>query len=327
MACDGAGSHTRQYEEADRYNGQGSSPAELSGLRSGRGPLKDVHARLLTRYEECLGLWGLGRTLAEELPRSGRLNRGILVVRSADMSEASYRLAVAVESLHRASVIRDDIQDDDKVRRQLPALHARIGVARALAVADVMLSRSLRTFDEFADPRAMRLAVRCYERMARGQALDVGGVLLARGTSLSDAAREKTGSLVALAFGVGAVCAGLDDQAVNARMGIGEDLGTYFQLCNDVRNVTVDEGRGNFGSDLRLGRHSSVAVALRKSQVDVRSVEETALRQAVVDVQMEANLMLERALSRASTIDLPRDLLEVLSGDLHHIVSDQEAPL
>ncbi len=93
---------------------------------------------------------GLPEYLVIRTVGAGRLNRGTLCCLVADRLDDldTAKSAAGVELLHRASVIRDDIQDQDDVRRGAPSDAALMGASTALAVADVLLSVGLKALAE-----------------------------------------------------------------------------------------------------------------------------------------------------------------------------------
>ena len=109
-----------------------------------------VRAALVIAYSDA----GLNTTLASALAGNGRVNRGVIVlIGLANETETNVlALASSAEMMHRASVIIDDIEDDDTTRRGRPCLHAVVGLSRALAIADLILSEAMQRFLTVGSP-------------------------------------------------------------------------------------------------------------------------------------------------------------------------------
>src|SRR5262245_35158809 len=174
-------------------------------------------------------------------------------------------VALAVELGHKASVLRDDIEDGDTVRRGRPTFHAQHGIPLAVAVSDLLWTASLTTVANARMParerrKCMNLFIETFHDMARGQFHDVA-VQVMSGHPPRRRARVdglKTGSLSALAFTVGAIAGGGRHGEVEALTRFGYSLGTAFQLVNDVNNLLGNEmvtGRPA-GTDIQQGRYT-----------------------------------------------------------------------
>ncbi|MFI5937063.1 polyprenyl synthetase family protein [Actinoplanes sp. NPDC051494] len=201
------------------------------------------------------------------LVSAGQVNRGVLTILVGEALGAGdgtvlIRMATAIELVHRASVIHDDIQDGDRLRRGVPTFHVSHGLPIAVAVSDVLLSHALVVAGRFPDPGFLLDVVATYQRMSRGQLMDFVGTAGIADSDWTLPSRLKTGSLVELAFRSGARGAGVDPAGLDEWSAIGQLCGSAFQLINDVRNARNEEDRGAIASsDLAEGRFSSVRLA------------------------------------------------------------------
>ncbi|MFJ5668482.1 polyprenyl synthetase family protein [Micromonospora chalcea] len=226
-----------------------------------------VRTNLAVVYAEL----GLPEIVVSALSGGGRLNRGVIIysIASGYGSRAQVAfLATTAELIHRASVIVDDIQDGDTVRRGRPSFHILVGTGRALAVADLLLSTGLSRLAAMGG-QYLNEAIGIYEDMAKGQALDVG-VLPSEGLDIDYPARLKTGTLIRMCFRLGARLSELPEGTVDIYSQIGMHLGCAFQLQNDLDNVLGKDPRTSRpGSDLARGNVSSVLLALRRGAKDL----------------------------------------------------------
>lgn len=174
------------------------------------------------------------------------------------------RSAAAVELVHTASLVHDDLLDDAPLRRGLPTVAASHGAGTAVAVGDLLFSRAFGTLvdsEPGAGPhraqRAVQILADVARRLAEGEALQADQL---RDTQLSHdsyVARcaGKTGVLFRAALQLGGVFGDASDVEI-ARLGeFGETVGVAFQLADDVLDCGDDaELLGKVpGADVRDG--------------------------------------------------------------------------
>jgi geranylgeranyl diphosphate synthase, type I len=176
--------------------------------------------------------------------------------------------AAAVELLHQASLIHDDIQDRDGFRRGRPSLWARHGTAQAMNVGDLFLMLPFLAVVSVPVDDAVRtqLTAVLAERAGstvRGQIEEVA-LLANRQFKPRDylaTARRKTGEFMALPVEGAALIAGRDALVARRLAEPFIDLGVLFQLQDDVLDLYGDKGRIRAGSDLYEGKVSALVVA------------------------------------------------------------------
>jgi geranylgeranyl diphosphate synthase type I len=176
--------------------------------------------------------------------------------------------AAAVELLHNASLIHDDIQDGDRMRRGEPTIWARHGMTQAINAGDILLMLPFLAINEVnADPLARS---QLSALLARRAADTVSGqieeleMLSEQRFSFAEyvaTVRRKTGELLALSVEGAAIIAGKDPEEAQAIAESFIDLGTLFQLQDDILDLYGDKGRGHVGSDLYEGKVSGLVVA------------------------------------------------------------------
>lgn len=176
--------------------------------------------------------------------------------------------AAAVELLHNASLVHDDIQDGDRMRRGEPTLWARYGKAQAINVGDMLLMLPFLAVNEvpadtFVRSNLSELLARRAVNTVSGQVeeLDMLSDKRLSFTEYVATVRKKTGELLALPVQGAAQLAGKDAEEANAIADPFIDLGTLFQLQDDILDLYGDKGRGQVGSDLFEGKVSALVVA------------------------------------------------------------------
>jgi geranylgeranyl pyrophosphate synthase len=183
-------------------------------------------------------LAGHGELLAADasstLAAGGKRLRPMLVLLCAGEagSEGAVRAATAIELVHMATLVHDDVLDEAPLRRGLPTVAATSGRARALATGDLLLSRAFALLAGAGDARSVQLLAAAAVALARGElaqrhdAFDTG---ISEGRYL-ERCRLKTGTLFECAC-----LLGHDDEHLR---GYGADVGLAFQLLDDVLDVT-----------------------------------------------------------------------------------------
>jgi geranylgeranyl diphosphate synthase type I len=212
-----------------------------------------------------------GVMVQEHLATGGKRLRARLALAAADALGATGDArpwAAAVELLHNATLIHDDIQDGDRVRRGQPTTWVRHGVAQAINAGDLMLMLPFLALARGDAPGdvAAALAI-CLAGQAattvRGQVdeLDLlpGGHL--DQASYDRAVRGKTGGLFGLPVEGAALLAGRTPDEARALARPFGELGLLFQLQDDVLDLYGDKGREAAGADIREGKVSALVVA------------------------------------------------------------------
>ncbi len=236
--------------------------------------------RMAMAFEQALGdrLRALPShaELAAFATRAGHRTRPVACLLACDAAGGSWHEAltasVAIEFVHKASVIRDDVADGDDMRSGQPAVHARFGVDKALALSDLLWLEGVHQVgsglpDDIAG-RCFTTLLRTVREMALGQLEDVAPTPTPTPTLGSIARRlavdeQKTGSLSGCACAVGAIVADAPEQHVAALERYGRKVGTAFQLLNDLRNLNGNEEARDAHSDVRLRRETVLSAYAR----------------------------------------------------------------
>ncbi len=218
-----------------------------------------------------------GRLVCEHLATGGKRLRARLALSAVEALGGEVAGAVgwaaACELLHNATLIHDDIQDGDRVRRNAPTVWARHGIPQALNAGDLMFLLPFEAIAQVAVSPAVRFAL-CGAiagqggDVIRGQGAEVelGGSSRISGNAgdLVDAylraIEGKTSALFELPVQGAALIAGLAADEVAGVQRPFHRLGMIFQLQDDVLDLYGDKGRDRPGSDLREGKISGMVV-------------------------------------------------------------------
>lgn len=184
--------------------------------------------------------------------------------------------AVAIELLHNAFLVHDDIEDASLLRRGRPTLHRIHGTPLALNAGDALALfavGALRNNVDRLGPGLSRQVMTEFEFMSRqtvaGQALELGwsrdGRLDLTPDDYLDLVMKKTcWYTTILPLRVGAVIGSGGEADLEPMIGCGFHLGAAFQIRDDILNLTGDEklyGKERFG-DLREGKRTLVLIHL-----------------------------------------------------------------
>ena len=179
-------------------------------------------------------------------------------------------LAAAVELLHTASLIHDDINDRSAMRRGKPSVSAQWGDSLALLVGDFVFVKLLNLASGF-DSRVFRVLAGCCSAIVEGETLQMvhlGDTRMTEETYLSIVAR-KTAALFSACGELGGLLAGGTEDQVGALRDFGFNLGIAFQIRDDTLDLVGE--REELGkpvtSDLEQGKMSLATLfALRRSE-------------------------------------------------------------
>ncbi len=172
-------------------------------------------------------------------------------------AERIAHIAAAVELIHAASLIHDDIIDQADIRRGLPSLHTRFGITNAILAGDWLFARSFRLVADHADTKSGRVLSRFVGSVCAAEIRqDLGKFRFA--TSRRDYLRTiagKTAALFSLSLHVGAAEAGATPAVIQSLRRAGYDIGMAFQIIDDILDYESDGTtlRKPAGNDLKEG--------------------------------------------------------------------------
>ncbi len=202
----------------------------------------------------------LGYALEHLLASGGKRLRPAVTMLSAQIFAAprqrSVALAAAIEMLHTATLVHDDLVDGSLMRRGHPTLNAQWSPAATVLSGDFLFARA-------AELASMAESVPVMSVFARTLMIIVNGELVQMFEGRGAATREgyfkriygKTASLFAVAAEAPALLAEVEAVYVDAMRTFGREVGMAFQIVDDILDFTSDEAHLGkpVGSDLRQG--------------------------------------------------------------------------
>lgn len=171
--------------------------------------------------------------------------------------ERSLPLAASVEVLHTATLVHDDLVDNSFVRRGLPTLNAIASQGVTVLVGDYLFAVAAEYANRSRNLQVMDVVTRTLQIIIHGELRQIFSIGNWR-QSLDDYYRKiesKTAALFAASSECAAILAGLSPREVEVLRSYGHNLGTAFQIADDILDFVGDEktlGKP-VGSDLRQG--------------------------------------------------------------------------
>lgn len=195
---------------------------------------------------------------------------------------ASTAAAVAVELVHCASLVHDDLPcfDDAETRRGKPALHRAFGEPLAVLTGDALIVLAFETLASASPAVAPALVAALARGIGASRGIIAGQAWESEpAVPLDDYHRAKTGALFGAAAAMGAIAAGAEPDRWYE---LGERLGSAYQASDDVIDAASDAASAGktTGRDAELGRPSVVrahGLEAARARVDALVAEAIAL--------------------------------------------------
>jgi octaprenyl-diphosphate synthase len=227
--------------------------------------------------------------------------------------ERHIALAAAVEFIHTATLLHDDVVDASDLRRGRDTANAVWGNKPAVLVGDFLFARSFELMVEDGSLRILEILSRAAAVIAEGE---VGQLITANDTATTEAAylaviEAKTAALFAAASRIGAVVAGRSTAEEEALDRFGHNLGVAFQLIDDMLDFSAhqDELGKELGDDFRDGKITlPILIAFARADAEERAFWRRTLEdgeQRADDFERAARLV-ERRGALAETLDRAR---------------------
>ncbi len=167
-------------------------------------------------------------------------------------------LAAAIEFIHTATLLHDDVVDESELRRGLPSANALFGNAPSVLVGDFLYTRAFQMMVSVNDMRMMRVLADATNLIAEGEVMQLMNV----GNADMNEERyrrviyAKTAKLFEASSVLGALLANAAGKEIEAAAHYGRSLGMAFQLIDDMLDYAGDAdvmGK-NVGNDLKEGK-------------------------------------------------------------------------
>jgi octaprenyl-diphosphate synthase len=210
--------------------------------------------------------------------------------------EAHVKLAAAVEFIHTATLLHDDVVDESTLRRGRPAANVLWGNKPSILVGDFLFSRAFQLMVEVGSPTVLGVLANASAVIAEGEVLQLRS---SRNLAIGEdeylkVITAKTAALFAAAAEAGAMAAGSTRAQWEAMRDYGRHLGIAFQLVDDALDYSGRQAvmGKSVGDDFReskmtlpvilsLGRASEEERFFWRKTIEVGVQEEGDLTRAI----------------------------------------------
>jgi octaprenyl-diphosphate synthase len=220
----------------------------------------------------------------------------------------SIRMATVMEFLHTATLVHDDVIDKADMRRKRPTVNALYGNETAVLMGDWLYMSAFETSLAERSLPILDILTRVTRKMTEGELLQL--TLLGRGdvteAQYFDVLKRKTAYLFSASCEIGAILGGASDKQQTALRDFGLNLGTAFQLIDDLLDFTSSEdalGKAA-GADLLGGKVTLPLIYLREAEPQTLEMIQTVLREARYDSVRQEDL--REAMARTGALERAR---------------------
>lgn len=170
-----------------------------------------------------------------------------------------HSVGAAIELVHTATLVHDDVIDFADLRRGRPTVNARWGNDVAILIADYLYSRAFHLAIGVLGPRGLGAITEVTARMCEGEIFQIekANCRLTREDYLH-IVQHKTAFLFGASTGLGGAVAKQDDETIKALGRYGEAFGIAFQITDDILDLTSREEQigKTAGTDIETGKQT-----------------------------------------------------------------------
>ncbi|MEM6811546.1 MAG: polyprenyl synthetase family protein [Pseudomonadota bacterium] len=270
---------------------QQSDASPIEWLQSNfQEDMKGVNAHILDYLQSDVPLIP---ELANYLIASGgKRIRPLLVLSSTQLlggdMERAHRLAAAVEFIHSATLLHDDVVDNSDQRRGKKTAHVIFGNEASVLVGDFLFSRSFQLMVADGSIDVLKVLSDASSIITEGEVNQLSnqqnvGITFEQYFKVIEG---KTASLFAASCEVGAIIANSSDKARQAIKDYGYHIGISFQICDDTLDYDTDRSRlgKDIGDDFYEGKMTApLLFAIQSSNEDEKSFWQDVLSKETRD--------------------------------------------
>ena len=306
---------------ASARDGDADKPATLDHLTALlKSDLDRVNALILERMQSPVAL--IPQLAGHIIAAGGKRLRPMLTLATARMcgyrGDRHVALAAAVEFIHTATLLHDDVVDASDLRRGLATANAVWGNKSSVLVGDFLFSRAFQLMVEDGSLKVLQILSNASATIAEGEVLQL---VTSNDTETTEEAyldviQAKTAQLFAAACRIGAVLTERPRPEEEALETYGRNLGIAFQLVDDMLDYSAHQAElgKTVGDDFREGKITlPVVLAVRAAGESEhgfwrRTLEELDQREGDLDRAIE---LMNRHGTLRATLDRARQYGEV----------------
>lgn len=257
---------------------------QLTSLEIIQQPIKTELEQFNALFTSSLSIGNgmLKTALDYVIRRKGKQMRPILMLLAGkacgEVSLKCLHAACALEMLHTASLVHDDVVDESPLRRGVPSMNAFLSNQAAVLVGDFLLSKALEHSVMTRNQRVMKVVAQLGQTLAQGELEQLDNLSSEDfgEASYYDVIRKKTASLFSACAELGAMLCGGSKGDVVRFKGLGTLVGICFQLRDDILDYIAGDGVGEntlgkpVGQDLREGKLTLPVLHLAQAHPEYR---------------------------------------------------------
>ena len=298
-----------------------------------RKPVEADLARFNEMFSESLRSSNplLNLALEHLLQRKGKQMRPILVMLAARgagecgevLGANVLHAAIALELLHTASLVHDDIVDESDRRRGQKSVNSLLDNKAAVLVGDFLLSKAIEHAVASGNPRVVEIISNVGIMLADGELLQLSAVdsKQIEESVYYDVVRKKTASLFSACAEIGALLATDDTGYVFTMKRFGMLLGICFQLRDDIFDYDTSHDVGKpAGNDMREGKLTLPVIytARKNHEASGLALKVRAMEASPEDIQRLVKMTIEEGgINYAEAVML--DFSQMASGLLDEV--------
>jgi octaprenyl-diphosphate synthase len=250
----------------------------------------DINALITERMQSEVAV--IPALAAHLIAAGGKRLRPLLCVAAARLCGTEnthhHNLSAAVEFIHTATLLHDDVVDSSQLRRGKVAAHLIWGAPSSVLVGDFLFARAFELMVETGSLRALDILSKASAVITQGEVLQL---MKAFDLNLSqddyiEIISSKTAALFAAASESGAVASGASEEKIQALRSYGMNLGLAFQIQDDIldyQGSAADLGK-NAGDDFAEGKSTlPLILAMRATPDETAFWERTIARREQKD--------------------------------------------
>lgn len=237
----------------------------------------------------------LGEIISYVLTAPGKRVRPLLLIFSAEAfggtASQAVNAALAIELVHAASLVHDDILDQGTERRGAQSAIERFGPEAALLAGDWLISRSIELISHYSQPVMAAFSSACMD-MSEGELMDLSAACSS--DDYYQCISKKTATLFSASAKIGGLLAGASEADVSKLECYGRHLGLGYQVLDDLEEyLGLDQGKVSQKTSITLPvilssknqRDAVVQMCIKVIDDHSRSAKD-ALRESQGDRQM-----------------------------------------
>jgi heptaprenyl diphosphate synthase len=205
--------------------------------------------------------------------------------------ERALPVAAAVELIHMATLVHDDVVDESQVRRGRPTVNAQWSNQISVLTGDYLFAKAFAMLAQTGNTRVVEIMANTVYEMSKGEIAQIASYFDLTQTEADYYERiaQKTGYLLAECCRLGGVIAGVDEEQIQALYDYGMGVGLSFQIADDLLDFhgsAKTVGKPVCG-DLKLGILTLPVIYALANAPEAEELRAIIASRAVTDAQIE----------------------------------------